>query len=408
PSTALAVTAMQSRKHRAAYYPGRYSDATPTPTWHAENDLRFASDPYAEDLLRMFNYLLTRMGVVQVAAADEADDLTTPMPGTNDGFGLVFEVNGTAYNQGIGAAALAGSGLAGTLAQVGDPNRILYKPIEFIAQQAVDALVWHQNDQGTSYPGSFYYSPNAGTDDASTSAWMYSGLYAMANSPMKARGLYVNNMVWARIGSFLQQAARQQAVGGVAFAYRVSNAGSFQLSAAPLMAMGLMGWTNPQWQNSSALIPMNAGFALNVNSTRGQAYQTFRNLMTYYHNAWPGTVVAGQDYNAWFWGMWAGDAAGYNRADDQYNLYAIGWLAKGLTAVGVDCVGGTEAFDASGACVGNANDWRHQFTTLLVRRQGADGTWLTSGFNQIISHAINSFDPTMKNSLAVLTLGLSQ
>ncbi|MDP2323225.1 MAG: hypothetical protein Q8N51_04255, partial [Gammaproteobacteria bacterium] len=408
----LAMTAMQKRKHMAAYPPGTYIDATPSPTWLAENDLRYASDPYAEDLIRLFNYYLNQMSVATVALADEADDLSTPIPGTNDLIGLGF--NNNAYTTGIAAAALASSGLAGTVAQVGDANRVRFKPIEVIAQQLVDYMVFFQNDAG-SYPGSFYYTPNANSPDASTSEWMYSGLHALATSPMAARGVYVNNLVKARIGSFLRQSIHvvQLAVtppdpvrpyGTRGFSYTPALPGySFQLSAGPLMMLGLMGWNNPLWEGSTALIPNAVGFSLTVNSTRGDAYATFRQVFDYIGDEWNG--IGGQDGQGWDVGQWPGGAGGYNRSDNDYNLYAIQWAAKGLAAIGAVCVGGTEAQDANGACT-DGNDWRHQHTVLLVRRQVLDSTG--AKWEPIRGNAVNSLMGTMKTSMALLTLTLAQ
>jgi len=406
--TAIAMTAMQKRKHMAAYPPGTYRDNTPTATWLAENDLRYASDPYAEDLVRMFNFNLLQMSVVNVTAADEADDLSTPMPGTNDGFGLSFDVSQNAYIAGIAAEALATCGLAGTVAQVGDMNRILYKPIEVIAQQAVDYMVWFQNDGG-SYPGSFYYTPNANAPDGSTSEWMYSGLYAMATSPMTAQGLYVNNLVKARIGSFLRQSmhtvagpASSRPYGSGGFSYVPNNPAdySFQLSAGSLMAMGLMGWNNPLWEGSNAYIPNAVGFMLNVTSTRGQAYSAFRQVFDYIGDDW--NTAGGHDSSSgWDVGQWQGGAGGYVRDDDDYNLYGIQWAARGLSAIGAVCVGGTEAQDANGACT-DGNDWKHQQTVLLVRRQTVTNTGAT--WTPTRGPAVQNLGQSMKTAMAILTL----
>lgn len=416
-NTAIAMTAMQKRKHMAAYPPGTYRDRTPSPAWLAENDLRYASDPYAEDLIRLFNYNLSQMGVVQVLAADEADDLSTPMPGTNDGIGLSFSINSgiDAYIAGIAAEALATCGMAGTVAQVGDMNRVLYKPIEVIAQQAVDYLVWFQNDGG-SYPGSFSYTPNQNNPDASTSQWMYSALQAMATSPMTAQGLYVNNLVKARVGSFLRASIHTTGAAAVpggrpygsgGFSYNPAMAGySFQLSAGPLMAMAMMGWDNPQWEGSTAFIPDAVGFSLYVQSTRGQAYSAFRQVFDYIGDDWYGT--GGQDGMPWGLGQWAGGATGYLLNDDDYNLYSMQWAAKGLSAVGGVCVGGMDAQDANGACT-DGNDWKHQHTTLLVRRQtvGVQGATWASARGNPMAGTLNIQAP-MKTAMAVLTLALAQ
>src|SRR4051794_40613216 len=50
------------------------------------------------------------------------------------------------------------AGLAGTVAQAGDANRVLGRPIEHVVQQMVDGIVWAQNDSGVA--GSWYYTPN--------------------------------------------------------------------------------------------------------------------------------------------------------------------------------------------------------------------------------------------------------
>lgn len=406
-STGIAMSAMQKRKHMAAYPPGTYVDATPSPTWLAENDLRYASDPYAEDLLRMFNYNLEQMVVVGVAATDEADDLTSPMTATNDGIGLGY-MGTNAYTSGIAAAAFATSGLAGTVAQTGDPNRIRYKPIEFIGQQMVDYLVWFQNDGGSA-TGSFYYTPNTNIPDSSTSQWMYSALHAFATSPMAAKGVYVNNLVKARVGMFLRSTNHQtpapvapgRPYGSGGFSYQAvgNNNSSFQLSAGPLMMMGLMGWTNPLWEGNSALIPTETGI---TGATRAQAYIVFRRTFDYIGDEWNGT--GGIDVG-WGTGQWAGGAGGYNRIDDQYNLYSIHWASKGLSAIAAVCVGGTEAQDANGACT-DGNDWKHHHTVLLVRRQGVTANGAT--WSPTLGPAVSNLDMPLKTGMATLTLALAQ
>ena len=408
--TAIAMTAMQKRKHMAAYPPGTYQDATPTPTWLAENDLRYARDPYAQDVVRLLNFSLGQLSVYSVDAADEADDLSTPIAGTNDGFGLAYN---NAYHFGMLAEAIASCGMAGTLAQWGDVNRIRYRPIEFVAQQIVDGMVWFQNEGG--YPGSFYYTPNGNSPDASTSQWMYSGLHAMATSPMAAQGLYVNNLVKARIGSFLRQSMHtvqpatdppdpSRPYGSAGLSYTPSQPGSaFQLSAGPLMAMALMGWNNAQWLGNTGGIPNNVGiFSLYVQTNRDQAYRAFRQVFDYIGDDWNGTGGAGDIFPAK--GQWG--TAAYLVGDDDYNLYSIQFAARGLSAVGAVCVGGTEAQDANGACT-DGNDWKHQHTVLLVRRQSlsaAGAAWNSLRGNPMVG----SISLPMKTAMAVITLALAQ
>ena len=407
----IAMTAMQKRKHKAAYPPGTYpvGDSVPYANWLAENDHRYASDPYAEDLLRLLNYVLTQLTAVGVAAADEADDAKTPIPLTNDGVGLSFSADTTAYHSGMAAEAIATSGLAGTAAQVGDANRVRGRSIEFLAQQITDFLVWHQNDGG-SFPGGFFYTANANAQDASTSQWMYSALHAM-DTAMSVHGVIVNDRAKSRLGTILRITpepvggkAVSRPYGSTAMAYRPEFNGcwSFQLSAGPLVAMAMLGWNNPQWENNNGLTPIDP-FIGPV--TRGQAYVGFRQIFDYIGDDWHGT--GGNDCNfGWGRGQWEGGATGYLREDTDWNLYSIQWAARGLSAVNAVCVGEAEAQDGSGQCIGGSQDWKHQHTVLLVRRQqlsAAGATWVTTR-----GHAVGNMLLPMETAMAVLTLHLAQ
>lgn len=408
--TGIAMSAMQKRKHRAAYPPETYAagDPTPSPTWLAENDLRYVSDPYAEDLIRLFNYNLSQMTAVSVTAADEADGSKTPIPGTNDLIGLAFASDQNAYSSGMAAGALATSGLAGTAAQTGDPNWVRGRNIEFIAQQAVDFMVFFQNDGG-SYPGSFYYTPNVNADDASTSQWMYSGFHAMETS-MSAYGVIVNDRLKARMAMYLRNSqhavlpvgpSRPYGSAGTSYNASATNNYSFQLSAGPLVAMAMMGWNNPQWENNNGLsnLDMSGGLI-----TRAQAYVSFRKQFDYIGDDWNGT--GGNDQNfGWGRGQWEGGVGGYLRNDDDYNLYSIQWAAKAMSAIGAVCVGGTEAQDADGVCT-DGNDWKRQHTALLVRRQTVTATGAT--WNSTRGFAVVSMETPMKTAMAVLTLALAE
>jgi hypothetical protein len=410
----IAMTAMQQRKHMAAYPPGTYpaGDPVPSPTWRTDNDLRYASDPYAEDLLRMFNSNLSQMGVVSVAAVDEGDDAKTPIPGTNDLIGLTFGINEqNAYYTGIAAGALATSGMAGTAAQVGDLNRVRGRTIEFIAQQTVDFMNWFQNDVGASL-GSFYYTPNANTDDGSTSQWMYYGLWVMDKYMSPYGVITATERLKGRLAAYLRasqhtvppgtvSASHPYGAGATSYTMGATNNYAFQLSAGPLVAMAMMGWQNPTWENNNGLasLDFSAGPV-----TRGQAYITYRKQFDYIGDDWNGT--GGNDQNGnWGQGQWAGGVGGYLRNDNDYNLYSIQWAAKAMSALGATCVGGTEAQDANGVCT-DGNDWKHQHTTLLVRRQ----TVTTSGsmWTSTRGFAVLSMTQSMKTAMAIITLELAQ
>lgn len=409
------MTAMQKRKHKAAYPPGTYAggDPVPTPTWLAENDLRYRSDPYAEDLVRLLNFNLSNMPAFGVSASDEADDAGTPIAGTNDGIGLSFSMQ-DAYHTGIAAEGLATSGLAGTAAQVGPVPYVRGRTIEFIAQQVTDYMVFFQNDAGgTAAYGGFYYTPNANAGDNSTSQWLYAGLAAMETN-MSQHGVIVNDRYKSRVAGYLRTnqhtvpngtgPTRPYGAGGHAYTNSGTQAFySFQLSAGPLVAMAMMGWNNPQWENSNGLLPFDSGTPA---ITRGQAYVSFRKQFDYIGDDWHGT--GGNDQNGtWGMGQWgaaiSGPGTGYlrNTLPDDYNLYSIQWAARAMSALNVPCIGGTEAF-ANGVCT-DGNDWRHQHSVALVRNQLADSRWLS-----LRGHATNSAGQTLATAWAAITLHLAQ
>lgn len=148
----------------------------------ADNTRRYDTDPYAEDAFRIVNQLLTRLYPVTVATSpvntqaspnDESNAtgfypevIAPPIPGTDDGYGLM---EGTAQYIGHQSAALRGLSsmrLGGYTAQVGDQNRVLGRPLPFVLQQMVDALVWAQND------GGFYPAPTTTRRTTTTSGWV--------------------------------------------------------------------------------------------------------------------------------------------------------------------------------------------------------------------------------------------
>jgi hypothetical protein len=280
------------------------------------------------------------------------------------------------------------------------------RPIEYIVQQTVDWMVWGQIDGGAAN-GGFYYTPNppnsADFADGSTAEWAYSGLYAV-QTHMSAHGVYLNELVKNRLASVLRNSqkfvaapAPSRPYGSSGTAYRMNMTGyAFQLSAGPLIAMSLLGWNNPAWENSNVV-------AFDGSMTRGQAYTSFRQQFDYIGDDWNGT--GGNDLNLWGRGQWG--AAGYLLNDNDYNLYSIEWAANGLAAVGAVCAGGTEAQDADGACT-DGNDWKHQHTVLLVRRQtvGTTGASWTSTHGTPMNAGY--IYPRMVTAMVVLTLAAAQ
>ena len=149
--------------HSAGYPPGTYGlFGNPPPpdwdAWTADNDFRFDNDPYAEDAVRLLNYLLASLRAFPVGANAEEDDGRTPIPGTNDltGWGAPGE---DPPQTGQVLAALAASGMQGTLVQVDGVAPVKGQSIELVVQQIVDLLAELQCAEAS--PG------NGGWSDAS-------------------------------------------------------------------------------------------------------------------------------------------------------------------------------------------------------------------------------------------------
>ena len=89
--TANAVQLFASNGHAPAYSPGTYSGSVPSsdPNWAVHNDYRWNSDPYADTVMRMTNYLVAMVNTtVSGISAFEGNDGRTPIPGTDDNTGL--------------------------------------------------------------------------------------------------------------------------------------------------------------------------------------------------------------------------------------------------------------------------------------------------------------------------------
>ncbi|HEY0881558.1 MAG TPA: hypothetical protein VGD87_08515, partial [Archangium sp.] len=97
----------------------------------AANTRRWRDDPYAEDAARLVNFLLSQASVVSVTAQDESnlsgfypEVALPPIPGTDDGWGLLIGAVPNDLSTGHAASALRGLAFArlqGFVAQVGDP-----------------------------------------------------------------------------------------------------------------------------------------------------------------------------------------------------------------------------------------------------------------------------------------------
>ena len=200
-TNAQALLALEAAGRLPAFPPG-------TMTWpdgarEAANDQRWNTDPYAEDAARLFNGAAAALAPIATDAASEADDLSTPLPGTNDGFGLWRDK----YNMtGDLLGALAGSGLGGVALPVGNVTYVQGKPLEVVVQQIVDAIAFGQvgSASNPNFGGWGYspaYTPVMAAENNHRA--IFGGL-DVAVRELGPRGVHVNDRLRARAASALR------------------------------------------------------------------------------------------------------------------------------------------------------------------------------------------------------------
>ncbi len=368
-----------------AAFPAAYIGELPNA---AENTQRFRDDPYGEDAARLVNYMLTMGTVVSVAAADEANltgfypEITRqPIAGTDDGIGFFVGStpgDNTMYYMGHVMSAFAVSRLAGLVAQVGDQNRILGHRFEYIVQQMADALTWAQNESGI--VGSFYYTPNSGSDDLSTALWGITGLWH-ADEFGSSYGIIVPNTVKARLAQYVQANMNTCPQGGTGGTYSTSaqNVCDFTMSAAHTLVLG--------WVNANQFAPNDGRLAFpSYNAiTRGQLRTWYDSSQTFINGVFNATSSGQNSWNMGF--VVNGD---YGRLDGQGCHYCMLHWQDAARSVQPQIVNF------------GANNWIRLFSRYFLLNQAADGGWnwaLSLGAN-----SDNSGGPGLRASWAILVL----
>ncbi|NUQ66514.1 MAG: hypothetical protein HUU20_28970, partial [Pirellulales bacterium] len=348
PSALLAFT----NSGRFPAYPPRTVDGFGQPLpdgWADANDHRWNSDPYAEDALRMFNYVVSRMNLTNVDALAEANDGRTPIPGTDDGMGL-FSPNtqiGEAGQVGYTGAALAAFAsvaptLGGAPVQVNGP--VQGKTVEFVVQQMVDYAVYRQSDAG-----GWLSAPGVG-QDGSTSQWAFIGLEA-ADRAMASQGVIVNQRAKGRLANLLVDS---QTADGSARLYGTDTGGSFTPTAAMLDAASWLGVHDFDAANAAVAFPGDSPY------TKGQLRQAYDRYVDYLRNHW--TVPGQRDSRGWADGLWEsgdylqGSTNGLYNQGRGGNTYAIYSTQKGLRTIDPEPNLGS-------------HDWQREFSTFYIRAQ---------------------------------------
>lgn len=380
------------RNQRYAAFPDAYLGELPDP---ALNTSRWRDDPYAEDVARLINYSLTQAVINVVSTTDEVNligfypEITaTPIAGTDDSIG--FTMGGSSGDGMLwgGVTFLRGLALAnlqGYVAQVGDVTRILGRRFEFIAQQLVDGLVWAQNDGGT-YPGSWYYFANNGNDmlgefeggalGAMEALWQ-------AEQSLSSQGVIVPNFVKTRLMSYIQQNVNNCTQGGTGGTYTSSTNGvcDFALSAAHLFTLG---WLEA---NTFSASDTRLAFPGYTAVTRGQLRSLHDSSLVFITQVFNSTSTGQNNWDIGFV-----EAADYGRVDGHGNHWSMVQWTRAARAVEPEIV----SF--------GANDHARLFGRYFIRNQAADGGWnwvLTGTLN---NHTDNSLGAESRAGWAIITL----
>ncbi len=351
-------------------FPTAYLGELPDP---AANAARWAGDPYAEDAARLVNHLLTQALVVSIAAPDESnltgfypEVAATPIPGTDDGFGLHIGYNTSNHVNGPHSNALRGFALAhltGFVAQVGDPNRVLGRRFEFIVQQLVDGLVWAQSEVGGEALGSWYYTPNSsidmlgefagGTLDAAEALWQ-------AERSLGGQGLIVPNLAKARLAQYILGNANTcpgfPGTGG-SFTSSANNVCDFALSAAHVFTWGWLG------ANSLSTSDVRLAFPGYSSLTRGQLRTQYDGSMAFINAAFNGRSPGQNSWDVGFVEPGIDGLADFGRTDGRGDHWSMLHWTRAAHAVEPEVV----RF--------GSNDHARLFGRYLILNQAAGGGW---------------------------------
>lgn len=390
-ATAFTLHTFSRAQRYAAFPAASYLGAMPNAF---ENDRRWQNDPYAEDAMRLLNFLLTQAQVVSVAASDEVnltgfypEVAATPIPGTDDGIGLV--VGNSAFDQTLGPLAvtieaLAVGRLAGSVAQVGDANRVLGRRFEFILQQLVDGLVWSQNDAG-SYPGAWYYTPNSSNDMLGEFEAGVSGpVHALQTVERFARadGVIVPNFVKARTVTYLLQNQNTCPQGGTGGSYIASyNAGcDFALSATMPFVYGWLGANLAPTTDTRVAFP---GYS---SLTRGQLRGHYDTSLVFIANVFSSLSPGLNNWDTGF--VTGGD---FSRTDGLGNYFTMLQWARAARAV------------QPNVTTFGMNNWSRQFARFIINNQNGANGWLWN-LGDTQANTDNYYGATGRATQALLVL----
>ncbi len=380
-------------------FPSAYLGALPDPSTNAR---RWATDPYAEDAARLVNSLLTRAFPITVTAADETNTIgldtvetKTPIPGTDDGFGLWIGMSATSGVVQIGPCAaalraLAVSHLTGYVAQVGDFNRVLGRRYEFIIQQFVDALTWAQNDAG--YVGAWPRLTNlagstgvdslgefdGGTIDAAQAMWT-------AEQWMGVDGVIVPSLVKIRLAQYLYDNANTCPTGGSGGSLTTASNGicDFALTSAHVFGLGWVGANHFGTGDIRAAFP---GYSW-ISPLRLQFRSRYDATLVFITNVF--TSVSNSSIG---WDMGFVEGGDFTRTDGKGDHWAMVHWARAARAVEPEIV------------TFGPHDYLRLFSRYLVGNQTTGGGWTWTASSPVGNLSDAWAGAVTRAAWAVLTL----
>lgn len=248
-ATALFLQALTMNGHLPGYKPGTYQDyGFPLqPSQSSIFDQRWLTDPYAEDALRALNYLLNKITVSAITS----------------GVGFTYsysELNDDAH----AIIALAGSGMAGTVAQIGDATNVIGKKFETITQKFIDHIAFSQIKSGSDN-GGWFYSPGSSTAISYLTGGRIAALQA-AEAAMGNYGVSVPQDVKDRMVNML--VTFQKADGSIPY-MRSFPESTLEPTPLFLAGAGWLGWNEyPATDDSPVVNPY-------ISITKGQARDVY-------------------------------------------------------------------------------------------------------------------------------------
>ena len=202
--------ALVQNGHQPAYPPGTYNhnpggypDVGPLPPGASTgNDFRYNTDPYAEDAVRLLNYLCSNMMSMGVDGTAEGDDGRPAIPGTNNGIGRhICGTNDEFMQEAWCLAAIAAASPVYSTAQCGP---VAGHSLAYVVQEMVDTASYLQIPSGTSMGGWAYWTYPGG--DAVWPTGYSAGLIwalSVADSAKAPYGVIVNSRLKGRLANYL-------------------------------------------------------------------------------------------------------------------------------------------------------------------------------------------------------------